>query len=158
MYDFDWLLLAALAYQESTIDQSKRSHVGAIGVMQILPTTASDKNVDIPDIEEIEANIHAGTKYLRFMMNRYFTDPSIDRLNRALLTFASYNAGPARVSKLRKEAKAMNLDPNIWFRNVEIVAAKRIGRETVQYVNNIFKYYIAYTFIADQMDAKNKLK
>jgi len=158
MYDFDWLLLAALAYQESTIDQSKRSHVGAIGVMQILPTTASDKNVNIRDIEEIESNIHAGTKYLNFMMNRYFNDPAVDRLNRALLTFASYNAGPARVSKLRKEAKAMNLDPNVWFKNVEIVAAKRIGRETVQYVNNIFKYYIAYSFIAEQIKAKNKLK
>jgi len=154
MYDFDWLLLAALAYQESTIDQSKRSHVGAIGVMQVMPATAKDKNVNIPDIEEIESNIHAGTKYLNFMMNRYFTDPAIDRLNRALLTFASYNAGPARVSKLRKEAKTMNLDPNVWFKNVEVVAAKRIGRETVQYVNNIFKYYIAYTFIADQMEKK----
>ncbi|RLC16245.1 MAG: lytic transglycosylase F [Deltaproteobacteria bacterium] len=158
MYDFDWLMLAALAYQESTIDQSKRSHVGAIGVMQVMPSTATDKNVNIPDIEKIESNIHAGTKYLNFMMNRYFNDPAVDRLNRALLTFASYNAGPARVSKLRKEAKTMNLDPNVWFKNVEIVAAKRIGRETVQYVNNIFKYYIAYTFIADQMEQKNKIE
>ena len=154
MYDFDWLLLAALAYQESTIDQSKRSPVGAIGVMQILPTTARDKNINIPDIEKIDSNIHAGTKYLHFMINRYFNDPAIDRLNRVLLTFASYNAGPARVSKLRKEAKTMNLDPNVWFNNVEIVAAKRIGRETVQYVNNIFKYYIAYSFITDHMNQK----
>jgi len=154
MYDFDWLLLAALAYQESTIDQNKRSPVGAIGVMQILPTTARDKNINIPDIEKIEANIHAGTKYLRFMMNRYFNDPGIDKLNRALLTFAAYNAGPAKISKLRKEAESMNLNPNIWFKNVEIVAAKRIGRETVQYVNNIFKYYIAYRFIAEQMELK----
>ncbi len=154
MYDFDWLMLAALAYQESTIDQSKRSPVGAIGVMQILPTTARDKNINIPDIEKIESNIHAGTKYLHFMMNRYFNDPAIDRLNRVLLTFASYNAGPARVSTLRKEAKTMNLDPNVWFNNVEIVAAKRIGRETVQYVNNIFKYYIAYSFITDHMNQK----
>ena len=154
MYDFDWLMLAALAYQESTIDQSKRSPVGAIGVMQILPTTARDKNINIPDIEKIDSNIHAGTKYLHFMINRYFNDPAIDRLNRVLLTFASYNAGPARVSKLRKEAKTMNLDPNVWFNNVEIVAAKRIGRETVQYVNNIFKYYIAYSFITDHMNQK----
>lgn len=150
IYDFDWLMLAALAYQESTIDQRKRSHAGAIGVMQILPTTASDKNVNISKIDEIEHNIHAGTKYLRFMMDRYFDDPGIDGLNRVLLTFASYNAGPAKVSKLRKEAKAMNLDPNVWFHNVEVVAAKRIGRETVQYVSNIFKYYIAYTFISNQ--------
>ena len=157
MYDFDWLMLAALAYQESTINQRKKSSVGAIGVMQILPTTANDKNVNIPDIDEIEHNIHAGTKYLKFMIDRYFDDPGIDRLNRMLLTFASYNAGPAKISKLRKEAKSMNLDPNVWFKNVEIVAAKRIGRETVQYVANICKYYIAYTFISKQKEGKGIL-
>ena len=157
MYDFDWLMLAALAYQESTINQRKKSPAGAIGVMQILPTTANDKNVNISEINEIEHNIHAGTKYLKFMIDRYFDDPGIDRLNRMLLTFASYNAGPAKVSKLRTEAKSMNLDPNVWFHNVEVVAAKRIGRETVQYVANIFKYYIAYTFISNQKEGKGIL-
>jgi len=157
MYDFDWLMLAALAYQESTINQRKKSPAGAIGVMQILPTTANDKNVNISEINEIEHNIHAGTKYLKFMIDRYFDDPGIDRLNRMLLTFASYNAGPAKVSKLRTEAKSMNLDPNVWFHNVEVVAAKRIGRETVQYVANIFKYYIAYTFISNQKEGKDIL-
>ncbi|MBT8333289.1 MAG: transglycosylase SLT domain-containing protein, partial [Deltaproteobacteria bacterium] len=147
-YDFDWLMLAALSYQESGIDQSKKSHAGAIGAMQLLPSTAKDKNVNIPDISKIEANIHAGTKYLRFMMDRYFDDEKIDKLNRGLLAFASYNAGPAKVAKLRKEAESMGLDPNVWFRNVEVVAAKRIGRETVQYVSNIYKYYIAYKLIA----------
>ena len=157
-YDFDWLMLAALAFQESTIDQDKRSHVGAVGVMQILPTTAKDKNVNIPDIENIDPNIHAGTKYLRFMIDRYYNDPKIDSLNRGLLAFASYNAGPAKISKLRKETAAMGLDPNVWFRNVEVVAAKRIGRETVQYVSNIFKYYIAYRLIIDQEELKGKIK
>jgi len=157
-YDFDWLMLAALAYQESTIDQSKRSHAGAVGVMQILPTTAKDKNVNIPDIENIDQNIQAGTKYLRFMMDRYFDDPKIDSLNRGLLAFASYNAGPAKVSKLRKEAVEMGLDPNVWFRNVEVVAAKRIGRETVQYVSNIFKYYLAYRLITEQEELKTTVK
>ena len=157
-YNFDWLMLTALAYQESTIDQDKRSPDGAVGVMQVLPTTAKDKNVNIPDIENIDPNIHAGTKYLRFMMDRYFNDPKIDRLNRGLLAFASYNAGPAKVSKLRKEAAEMGLDPNIWFRNVEVVAAKRIGRETVQYVSNIFKYYLAYRLIVDEEELKATIK
>jgi membrane-bound lytic murein transglycosylase MltF len=92
------------------------------------------------------------------MMDRYFNDPKIDRLNRGLLAFASYNAGPAKVSKLRKEAAKMGLDPNIWFRNVEVVAAKRIGRETVQYVSNIFKYYLAYRLIVDKEELKAKIK
>jgi len=143
-YDFDWLMVAALAYQESRIDQSVRSHVGAIGVMQILPSTAKDPNVGIPDIEIMEKNIHAGVKYLRFMRDRYFEKEPMDKLNKMLFSFASYNAGPAKVGRLRTRAKKAGFDPNVWFRNVEIIAAKRIGRETVQYVGNIYKYYIAY--------------
>jgi membrane-bound lytic murein transglycosylase MltF len=153
-YDFDWLIMAALGYQESGLDQSVRSHVGAVGVMQVMPSTASDPNVNIPNIEEMEPNIHAGIKYLHFLHHRYFQDPAVDKMNQLLFTFAAYNAGPARVRKLRKEATEMGLDPNIWFRNVEIVAAKRIGRETVQYVSNIYKYFIAYTLVIERMEAK----
>jgi membrane-bound lytic murein transglycosylase MltF len=143
-YGFDYLMTAALAYQESRLDHNQRSHVGAVGIMQLLPTTAADKNVGIPDIKELEKNIHAGHKYLRFLQDRYFNDPQINTLNRYLFSFAAYNAGPAKVNRLRKEAKENGLDPNIWFQNVEMIAAKRIGRETVQYVSNIYKYYISY--------------
>ncbi|MEN8210832.1 MAG: lytic transglycosylase F [Thermodesulfobacteriota bacterium] len=146
-YDFDWLMVTALAYQESRIDQSKRSHVGAIGVMQLMPSTAADKNVNITNINEIENNIHAGIKYLRFIINRYYDKEPMDKLNKELFAFASYNAGPARIARLRNEAQKMGLNPNIWFRNVEVIAARRIGRETVQYVSNIYKYYIAYRII-----------
>ncbi|WP_419662931.1 MltF: predicted membrane-bound lytic murein transglycosylase F [Desulfosarcina variabilis str. Montpellier] len=157
-YDFDWLLIAALAYQESRIDQNKRSREGAIGVMQLLPSTAADPNVGIPDIEKMESNIHAGTKYLRFIYSRYFEKESMSKKNKMLFTFASYNAGPAKVRRLRSEAKKVGLDPNIWFRNVEIVAARRIGRETVQYVSNIYKYYTAYRLIIDKLDLKREVK
>ncbi|MBT8333309.1 MAG: lytic transglycosylase F [Deltaproteobacteria bacterium] len=151
-YQFDYLMLAALGYQESRLNQNLRSNAGAVGVMQVLPSTAKDKNVGIPNIKEAEQNIHAGTKYLRFMADTYFSeDKELDPLNRALFAFASYNAGPARISRLRQEAKKMGLDHNKWFNNVEIVAAKRIGRETVQYVSNIFKYYVAYALLADKM-------
>jgi membrane-bound lytic murein transglycosylase MltF len=157
-YEFDWLMVAALGYQESRLDQSVRSPVGAIGVMQVLPTTAKDPNVGIPNIEEIGPNIHAGTKYLHFLHHRYFQDPEMDELNQWLFTFAAYNAGPAKVRQLRKEAVEMGLDPNVWFRSVELVAAKRIGRETVQYVSNIYKYYIAYGLIAERRDLKEEAK
>lgn len=153
-YNFDWLMMAALGYQESGLDQSVRSHVGAVGVMQLLPSTASDPNVDIPNIEELEPNIQAGVKYLHFIHSRYFQDPAVDKMNQWLFTFAAYNAGPAKVGRLRKEATRMGLDPNIWFRNVELVAAKRIGRETVQYVSNIYKYFIAYSLIMERLEAK----
>jgi membrane-bound lytic murein transglycosylase MltF len=149
-YAFDPLMLAALGYQESGLDHGVRSGAGAIGVMQLLQSTAEDKNVGIADIHELESNIHAGSKYLRFLRDRYFADPEIDDLNKTLMAFASYNAGPAKISKLRKKAAEMGLDPNIWFGNVEIVSAEVIGRETTHYVSNIYKYYVAYKLVEQQ--------
>jgi len=126
--------------------------------MQMLPSTANDPNVNIPNIEELEANIHAGVKYLRFLRDWYFEKEPMDDINKTLFTFAAYNAGPAKISKLRNEAKNTGLDPDLWFHNVEIIAAKRIGRETVQYVSNISKYYTAYRLIVDKLDLKRKAK
>jgi membrane-bound lytic murein transglycosylase MltF len=157
-YSFDWLLMAAQGYQESQLDQSRRSHVGAIGVMQVMPTTARDKSVNIPDIEKLESNIHAGIKYNRWMVDNFYKDPGIKPLDRQLFAFASYNAGPGSVSRMRKEAKAQGLDPDRWFNNVELVAARRIGRETVQYVANIYKYYLAYQLIQQQNQARAQAK
>jgi membrane-bound lytic murein transglycosylase MltF len=156
-YDFDYLMVAAQAYQESGLDQSTKSRAGAIGVMQVLPTTASDRNVNVAEIEKLENNIHAGTKYMRFIINRYYKDEPMDELNKMLFAFASYNAGPAKVKRLRKKTAAMGLNPNVWFNNVEIAAAQVIGRETVQYVGNIYKYYIAYRMVTEQRERKQKL-
>ena len=153
-YDFDHLMLAALAYQESGLDQAARSTAGAIGVMQLLPSTAADPNVGIPDITTLDNNIHAGTKYLRFVRDRYFSDPEMDPLNQTLFTFAAYNAGPARIRGLREEAVQSGLDANQWFGSVEHVAAKRIGRETVQYVSNIGKYWVAYRLASRHLEMR----
>ena len=155
-YEFDYLMVGAQAYQESGLDHSKRSPVGAVGVMQLLPSTAADPNVGIPEIEKLENNIHAGVKYLRFIVDRYFKDEPMDDVNKMLFAFASYNAGPARVRGLRDNAAKMGLDPNIWFHNVEVAAAKKIGRETVQYVSNIYKYYIAYRMVVDRIEKKGQ--
>lgn len=146
-YDFDYLLMAAQGYQESGLDQSKRSPVGAIGIMQVMPATARDKAVGIPDIENLESNIHAGIKYNRWLADSFFNEPGVDANNRALFAFASYNAGPNRISRLRREAAEQGLDPNRWFNNVETVVARRVGREPVQYVSNIYKYYLAYRML-----------
>lgn len=145
-YGVDFLMTAAQGYQESRLDQSAKSQAGAIGIMQLLPSTAADANVGIPDISEAEPNIHAGVKYLDFIRKRYFSDPGMNTFNQTLFAFASYNAGPARVQKLRKMAAEQGYDPNVWFGNVEIMAATDIGTETVQYVANILKYYMAYRF------------
>ncbi len=154
-YDFDWLMLAAQGFQESGLRQDRRSPAGAVGIMQIKPSTAADPNVGIDDVSTLENNVHAGAKYLRFLADRYFADDGIDPLNQWLLSLAAYNAGPARVARLRREAREGGYDPNVWFNNVEIIAARRIGRETVTYVSNIFKYYVGYQIISERSDIRN---
>lgn len=149
-YRFDPLALAAQAYQESRLDQSLRSHRGAVGVMQLLPTTARDPNVDIPDIENLESNIHAGTKYMGFLRDRYFSDENINPLDQRLFAWAAYNAGPANITRARKAAEEAGLNPNVWFGNVENMAARKISREPVRYVANIYKYYTAYRLVEQQ--------
>ncbi len=143
-YGIDYLIVTAQGYQESQLKQSARSKAGAVGIMQLLPSTAADPNVGISDISTAEANIHAGIRYLDFLRNRYYSDLWQDEFNRTLFALAAYNAGPARVAKLRKKAAAQGYDPDKWFDNVEVIAAKEIGRETVQYVSNILKYYVVY--------------
>jgi len=153
-YGIEHLLAAAQGYQESRLDQSARSAAGAVGIMQLLPSTAADPNVGIPDITTEEPNIHAGIKYLSFLRERYFSDPDISQLNQQTLALAAYNAGPARVRSLRAKAAAEGYDPNVWFDNVEVIAAREIGRETVQYVANIYKYYLGYRLAAMQQSRR----
>jgi membrane-bound lytic murein transglycosylase MltF len=152
-YGFDTLLLVAQGYQESRLDQNARSRVGAVGMMQLMPRTGGALGVG--DIHKADPNVHAGAKLLAQLMDDYFKGVPFDEQNRALFAFAAYNAGPARVQSLRREAAAQNLDPNLWFNNVERLAAAQVGQETVRYVRNIYKYYVAYKLI-EEADAAKK--
>jgi len=153
-YDVDWLLMGAQGYQESQLNQAAKSPVGAIGVMQVMPATGKDMQVG--DITETEANIHAGIKYMRWMIDQYYAKEPMAKLDKALFAFASYNAGPARIASLRKEAAKRGLDPNVWFQHVEYVAAEKLGQETVTYVSNIYKYYIAYRLLMESRAAQQE--
>jgi len=163
-YDMDWLLMAAQGYQESQLNQGARSKAGAIGIMQVMPATAKDLGVG--DITKPEPNIHAGIKYMRWMIDQYYGKEPMTKMDKALFAFASYNAGAGRISELRTQAAKRGLDPNVWFHNVEYLAAEKIGAETVTYVSNIYKYYIACQLImkataeraqaAEQMKAKRR--
>ena len=157
-YSTDWLRLAAQAYQESGLNQNGVSHAGAVGIMQIKPSTAAGKHIGIDDVNSLDANVHAGAKYMRFLSDRYFAGDGddVDELNQWLLSLAAYNAGPARINRYRKEAEENGYDPNVWFDNVEIVVARRIGRETVSYVSNIFKYFVSYQLIERRVRARNE--
>jgi len=155
-YDLNYLLMIAQGYQESRLDQNAKSHVGAIGIMQLMPATG--KEMKVGNIRKIEQNIHAGIKYHHWLMDHYFKDEPMDELNKELFAFAAYNAGPGRIIGLRKAAKKRGLNPNIWFNNVEVLAAEKIGSETVTYVANIFKYYVAYKLVVEKQEKKDKVK
>jgi membrane-bound lytic murein transglycosylase MltF len=149
-YDFDYLMIAAQGYQESMLRQDLVSRRGAVGIMQVMPKIAAAQPIGIRNVREAEQNIQAGTKMLAYIAKTYFNDPGLDRTNKTLFTFAAYNAGPSRIVRLRAKAKKQGLNQNKWFGNVELVAAKDIGRESVQYVSNIYKYYVAYKMAKDQ--------
>ena len=153
-YNVDYLLMMAEGFQESTLNQDAKSSVGAVGIMQLMPATGEQMKVG--DIHQKEANIHAGVKYIRFMVDKYFANEPMDDTNKLLFAFASYNAGPGRIHSLRAEAAKQGLDPNVWVGNVEMVAAAKIGMETVTYVANIYKYYIAYKLVADRQAEREK--
>jgi len=151
-YGFDPLMMAAQGFQESRLKQSARSRTGAIGVMQLLPSTG--KAMKVGDIRELDANIHAGIKYMRTLVEHYFKDAAFDPQNRVLFALASYNAGPGRIAGLRRRAEKEGLDPNRWFGHVERIAAQRISRETVHYVRNVYKYYIGYALRLEAIAAR----
>jgi membrane-bound lytic murein transglycosylase MltF len=154
-YGLDYLLLTAQGYQESRLDPDARNPSGAVGIMQIKPSTAAAPPISVRNVHKVENNIHAGTKYIRFIIDRYYADEAMSDLDRMLFAFASYNAGPNRIDRLRKKAARQGLDPNVWIGSVEIVAGREIGQETVRYVSNIFKYYLAYKMVMEDEARKN---
>jgi membrane-bound lytic murein transglycosylase MltF len=155
-YHFDPLMLAAQGYQESQLNQEAKSHVGAVGVMQLMPATGAEMKVG--DIKITESNIHAGAKYMDQLMTRYLSDAKLDETNRTLFAFACYNAGPGNIARMRREAAKRGLDDNLWLNNVELVTAEKIGIETTTYVRNIYKYYVAYRLMLDLQQMQDKAR
>jgi membrane-bound lytic murein transglycosylase MltF len=155
-YGLDYLLLGAQGYQESRLDQNVKSPVGAIGIMQVMPSTAAASPVNVPNVNTVENNIHAGVRMIHFLVNDYFDEPGLDQVNRTLLAIAAYNAGPAKITNCRDLATKMGYDRNRWFGNVEVATAKVVGRETTQYVANIYKYYLAYRMAAGTRERRRE--
>ena len=154
-YHFDPLMLAAQGYQESRLEQSAKSPVGAIGVMQVMPATGA--TLKVGDIRLVEPNIHAGAKYMDHIMEEYFADGHLTDEVRTLFAFAAYNAGPGRIAGMRKLAAQRGFDPDQWFNHVEVVTAERVGIETPTYVRNIYKYYVSYRLILEAMERRRAL-
>lgn len=152
MYDFDWLKIAAMAYQESQLNPASRSRKGAVGIMQVIPETAA--KLGLRNVSTVDDNIHAGVKYLHYLRETYFNDPGISPADKVDFALAAYDAGPAKITALRQKAAELGIDPNRWFFNVERIALKVMGRETVQYVANIDKYFIAYKSVERVLEEK----
>src|SRR5262245_29400763 len=155
-YHFDPLMLVAQGFQESQLDQNAKSHVGAIGIMQVMPATGTELKVG--DIHVAENNVHAGTKYMDQLMAKYLNDADFDETNRTLFAFAAYNCGPGNIKRMRSEAEKRGLDKNKWFNNVELVTAEKIGAETTTYVRNIYKYYVAYKLMTDVSEVQRRAR
>ena len=159
MYSLDWLLLSAQAFQESQLKQETVSHAGAVGLMQVLPSTAAGPPINIPEIKKsVDNNVHAGAIYMRYLIDNFFAGEQMDSLNRHLFALAAYNAGPGNVRKIRREARKIGLNENVWFNNVEILAARHIGVEPVQYVSNIYRYYRSYQALQLYKDLRDDSK
>jgi membrane-bound lytic murein transglycosylase MltF len=151
-HEFDWLFMLAQGFQESRLDQRARSHAGAVGVMQVLPQTG--KEMGYRDVEtKAQANIDAGVKYMRFLMDRFFNDPKLAPEVRLDFALAAYNAGPNRIQRMRRIAAERGLDPNRWFGHVERITLEKVGEEPVRYVANIHIYYTAYK-LSTALDAE----
>jgi membrane-bound lytic murein transglycosylase MltF len=157
-YNFDYLMIVAQGYQESGLDQSKKSRGGAVGIMQVIPKYAAAAPINVLDVRRADKNILAGVRMLNNIVTTYFSDPSIDDVNKTLFTFAGYNAGPARIARLRRKAKEDGLNPNKWFGNVELEVAEEVGEEPVLYVDNIYKYYVAYKLATERKQELQKAR
>lgn len=139
---FDWLLLAALAFKESTLNPSARGASGATGLMQITPAAA--RSVGVGNIQSLDGNVQASSKYLAMLRRNFFNSPQFNERERIAFVLAAYNLGPQRVQSLRAEARRRGLNPNQWFFQVERVAMEQLGMGVVSYVNSVNKYYLAY--------------
>lgn len=143
-FNLDPLMLAALGFQETELKSVQQGIGGAIGVMQLMPSTGVA--MEVGDIHQVEPNIHAAAKLFDLLLQQHFSDSQLTTQNRTLFAIASYNAGPNAIASLRKQAEKQGFDPNIWLNNVEIVAAEKIGIGVMTYVRNVYRYFIIYTY------------
>jgi len=150
MYGFDWRLMSAVSLQESRFNQDLINKWGAIGLFQIKQMTAEEPYINITPIhgkENFDKNIEAGIKYLAWIKKTYFNDSKVSQEDQFRFTLAAYNAGPKRVKDAIEKAKMMNLNPNIWFRNVELAMLELGFNEPVIYVSEINKHFVSYILL-----------
>jgi membrane-bound lytic murein transglycosylase F len=141
---FDWKIFKAQALAESSLNPDATSHVGARGLMQLMPSTYQMIQTRLPELGEIndpEWNIAAGITHDRYLWRLWSKE--VAEPERGNFMFGSYNAGEGTITRATNVARESNLDHAIWS-NIEVIAPNvRRWRytETLGYVRKIDRYY-----------------
>ena len=148
-HGFDWRLIAAQIYQESHLNPWAKSHAGARGLMQIMPSTS--KSLGVTDLFDPVQNINAGVQHLK---NLYEHFDKIQGKDRLLISLAAYNIGQGHIHDARKLARKRGLDPNKWDAIAKTLPLLRYrkyyknakygfcrGNEPIRYIKQIMIYY-----------------
>jgi membrane-bound lytic murein transglycosylase F len=114
--ELDWRLLVAVAHTESKLDAEAKSPFGAIGLMQVLPSTGQE--LGVADVTKPEDNIRAGARYIRKLIDA-FGGEGLEERQQIRFALASYNVGLGHVRDARVLAEQTGKDKNRWFGNVE---------------------------------------
>ena len=152
--DFDWRMIVAQMYQESRFNPNAKSHVGAMGLMQVLPRTASQ--YDVENLLDPESSIKVGVEYLGWVRERF--PKQVEPAERTFFALAGYNAGHGHVNDARRLAAQKGWDRNRWFGHVEqamlLLSQRKYsrkarygyvrGKEPVEYVRQIQRRYLGY--------------
>lgn len=154
-FGIDWIKLMAQSFQESALNQNAKSPYGAMGIMQVLPSTA--KYLGVSNYGEVQGNIRTGAKYLKLVMDDLAKESEVSEQDRFFFALAAYNMGSGRLSRYRARAAEFGYDPNRWFDNVERVALRKGNLETVMYVRNIVIYALAYQTAYDEFMRNKQL-
>lgn len=154
---WDWRLMAAQCYQESTFDPQARSWAGACGLMQIMPATAERLGLPKSDLFDPESNIAAAAKYLG-QLEAKFADIK-DRNERTDFVLASYNGGYHHIRDAMALAVRDGKNPHRWddvsgyvlllsdpryYRDPIVKYGYMRGSETVDYVRRIRQRWMSY--------------
>lgn len=164
-YGVDWRLVLATMKQESQFAPEARSHRGAAGLMQIMPTTSEElaRELEVVDMSDPRDNIRGGVHYLRRLYDLF---PAAEEADRMKLALAAYNAGIGRIYDAQELAAYLHLNPLTWesikdalpllsrrhsvlHRSVWDQKRPRTGwfgnsGQTVKYVENVMNNYDEY--------------
>lgn len=154
--DWDWRLLAAMAFTESRFDPTVVSWAGARGIMQIMPATARAYGLRVEQLLDNALCIATAGKILS-NLDKMLSDKVTDPKERLKFVIAAYNSGPAHILDAIALAEKHGMNPQKWHDNVEHALLMKSkpeyyndpvcrygyfrGRQTAEYVRSVYEFY-----------------